>query len=689
MTMYDHVSPISDIVFLRDDTQIITTSIDGSVYSWDVGAASRSCEYVQKGVAATHVAVSNKQNQDNLIFISFESNATHDPSTFVSETVRRRRASSVAVRRISTALNFGGSSDSHHDGPFPGGLRSSMMRSHDIAFAANAIAQAFEGGKHTLDGMNHAAPTQSRQASTASSRLNFLAIFTNQLSNNPAVVALDTPVRAIALGRTGQPDAFDFCALGLADGRIIISALPIPLMDISFANVRTYSIVSSNSSTISSPMGTRPNTMNMNTPSQKRNRRTAVTLPENTVLDSISDVLLTTTYEKEAQEMTTIVGEEAEEEFNINTLEHKTAPQQKINESLCKIMRLTVGSITNVRISPDGDNIIVAGEDGSVTILHTSKNKVFMTDPESSSEVKESDASALNSNLKSNQFLMIEKQKMFYLRQRVLDLDSIIQQSRKEYEVLLNKMLENKDSFIADLENKYKLEIRKRDDSILSSRNEYLLMKRNMQQEIEHLKKHAEDSLSTMELTYEKKLAHESTYLEKMKQAYDEYVVHARMDMLQLQQQTESKIKDVEGEKLKLIQDIEKEKSAVLKYYDYVQDRNQEVLLSLEEQQTNERLKLKLELQQTATKLQQAQQQNMSSEVQAGRKIQRLKVDIETREMEILRVNSDIDWANDRISKLETSLMQATNELKARSELLDKNENKIGELQQKIDDMER
>jgi len=94
-------------------------------------------------------------------------------------------------------------------------------------------------------------------------------------------------------------------------------------------------------------------------------------------------------------------------------------------------------------------------------------------------------------------------------------------------------------------------------------------------------------------------------------------------------------------------------------------------------------------LQQTATKLQQAQQQNMSSEVQAGRKIQRLKVDIETREMEILRVNSDIDWANDRISKLETSLMQATNELKARSELLDKNENKIGELQQKIDDMER
>lgn len=174
-----------------------------------------------------------------------------------------------------------------------------------------------------------------------------------------------------------------------------------------------------------------------------------------------------------------------------------------------------------------------------------------------------------------------------------------------------------------------------------------------------------------------------------MKQAYDEYVVHARMDMLQLQQHTEHKIKEVEGEKLRLIQDIEKEKVAVLKYYDYLQDRNHEVLQSLEDQQSNERLKLKTELQQTASKLQMSHQQNMTSEVQASRKIQRLKVDIESKEMEIMRVNSDIDWANDRISKLESSLSQATNELKARSELLDKNENKIGELQQKIDDMER
>jgi peptidoglycan hydrolase CwlO-like protein len=79
----------------------------------------------------------------------------------------------------------------------------------------------------------------------------------------------------------------------------------------------------------------------------------------------------------------------------------------------------------------------------------------------------------------------------------------------------------------------------------------------------------------------------------------------------------------------------------------------------------------------------------MTSEVQASRLIQRLRVDIENKEMEIMRVNSDIDWANDRIQKLEQALQQGTTELKVRSELVERSEGKIGEYQQKIDDLER
>jgi chromosome segregation ATPase len=101
------------------------------------------------------------------------------------------------------------------------------------------------------------------------------------------------------------------------------------------------------------------------------------------------------------------------------------------------------------------------------------------------------------------------------------------------------------------------------------------------------------------------------------------------------------------------------------------------------------RLQLKAQLNSASTKLADAQAQNMTSEVQASRLIQRLRVDIENKEMEIMRVNSDIDWANDRIQKLEQALQQGTTELKVRSELVERSEGKIGEYQQKIDDLER
>ena len=87
--------------------------------------------------------------------------------------------------------------------------------------------------------------------------------------------------------------------------------------------------------------------------------------------------------------------------------------------------------------------------------------------------------------------------------------------------------------------------------------------------------------------------------------------------------------------------------------------------------------------------LAQSQASTMSADVQASRTIEKLKVDIETKEMEVMRVNSDIDWANDRIQKLEGGLEKATLELKARSELVEKWETKTMELSKKVDDLEK
>lgn len=48
-----------------------------------------------------------------------------------------------------------------------------------------------------------------------------------------------------------------------------------------------------------------------------------------------------------------------------------------------------------------------------------------------------------------------------------------------------------------------------------------------------------------------------------------------------------------------------------------------------------------------------------------------------------------LEWANERISKLEQALQQATAELKARAELSTKWEVKEGEMQKRLDDLEK
>jgi len=74
MMLTDHIAPITDIAFSRDDTVLFTTSSDGSIYSWIVGAHSRHQEYVQRGVSARKVAVTKNHNSEteNYIIVCYE-----------------------------------------------------------------------------------------------------------------------------------------------------------------------------------------------------------------------------------------------------------------------------------------------------------------------------------------------------------------------------------------------------------------------------------------------------------------------------------------------------------------------------------------------------------------------------------------------------------------------------------------
>jgi len=69
MMLTDHIAPITDIAFSRDDSVLFTTSSDGSIYSWIVGAYSRHQEYVHRGVSARRVAVTKNHNSESENYI--------------------------------------------------------------------------------------------------------------------------------------------------------------------------------------------------------------------------------------------------------------------------------------------------------------------------------------------------------------------------------------------------------------------------------------------------------------------------------------------------------------------------------------------------------------------------------------------------------------------------------------------
>ena len=64
-------------------------------------------------------------------------------------------------------------------------------------------------------------------------------------------------------------------------------------------------------------------------------------------------------------------------------------------------------------------------------------------------------------------------------------------------------------------------------------------------------------------------------------------------------------------------------------------------------------------------------------------------MEVASKEDHLLRMKNDLDWAEGRVERLEVALLQATAELKKRTEMYEKWEYKAGDQQQQISEMER
>ena len=588
--MCDHIAPITDVDFSRDDSRIITTSSDGCVYYWKVGAANRDQEYVFKGMSVNKVALSKTKQKETHIIAVCEAYSEHQVQhQGPAETMMLRRQSTVMLRRSART------------------------------------GQADEAQSTTGDSADihpSGAPATVKQSTTTittkSLRRTYLAVWKDSLSvAPPQILALDSEVRCVTLGETDGPDKFEICVLGTADGRILISTLPLPAtaqrmqMEVQLAGIpsdiaplqTSHSQSMQLSATKMQATAKATSKRFKGTPGghdiEKSRRGLLATQIEEDATAEPSSILTGRTSATDGDSTAASLLQRDRDEASMYSRQSSgsdaphigtpagtssfreataaAAQHERLDENRCKHLRMHCGAVNLVVVSRNGMWIFSAGADGVVHMYATSKRTLDMVEMTYSGESLE------------NKFHMVDASKLRALRGQLLDTERLIETNKKDYDLKVDKILESKEKMVLDLKTKMQKEIKQRDEVILQSRNEYLKLKTNMNGDIAAIRKQCNDSISQLELTYEQKLSQESLYLDKMKQAYDEYVVHSRMDLAELQRRTDQRVEGVQADRNAALMEAEKQKKTVLQYFDYVKLRNDELMQSLEKTQVEER----------------------------------------------------------------------------------------------------
>ena len=287
-------------------------------------------------------------------------------------------------------------------------------------------------------------------------------------------------------------------------------------------------------------------------------------------------------------------------------------------------------------------------------------------------------------------FMLADKSIFETMRDKAMEEKYAMEDKVKENVATLAKVSEQRDIEVDSLRTQLKREVGKRDAIILREREEHLKQKHKLQNQLKVLEKKRTEEISRVEMTYEQKLATEALYLDRMRQAYEEMVLNARLDRkkavdAEIEQQLRSSADAAFYGKL----DAQKQKEALLLYVEYINARHAEVIASLEKSQEKERTKFKKELAAAGQSVVEAKAEGIEKIVMANLNVKQLNADVASKEDQVLRLKSDLEWHEGRIVKLEGALHQATSELKKRTEMYEKWEFKAGDQQQQISEMER
>jgi len=461
------------------------------------------------------------------------------------------------------------------------------------------------------------------------------------------VLELNIPVTAVSFGRMDGRDGHEMCVLGLANGDIVVSMLPIPLKV--FVPVSRKMTVNSEVRFHNIPSSSGDYTPKLSTPKMSH-------IDSGDVYDGNDEIPL----------MRTSSYASVDEEKTMYTYD----------ESLCRVFSVHEGSVTRTLVSASGLWIFSTGVDGCVFMLNTNlkaKDQV---------EVAEAYGH-------ENHIILTDKAMLKTQQARIEDKDLLLEEMKKDKKHTVSQLEEQREKEKRILEETMAREIAKRDDIIVVGRTELQQANKKSSEKLEATHKAYRTQLAELEVMYEKKLAHESLYLQNMKQAYDEYVTHARMDLESFHRKASIREEKLHSEKDEILEETEKQKKLLLEYCDYVGERHREVLRSLTETHDDQKYRLNLELEKQTSLIDQIKNQNRQDEAKTLRQMQLLRQEMQAKEMEALNTAQELERMKDRASRLEAALQNAMAEISRKTEAANRWEFKAGEQQQNLSELER
>lgn len=446
MALTEHNAAITDIAFSKDDQKIYTTSQDGALFEWTFGKVSRDSDFIVKSVPAMHVAVSPLMTS---VVAYFES-----PDEAQDKAKRNTLTKRGSVSNILNQPAFQSAQS------FSANVNKARAT---IASTGGASAQSA-----TFDGT--AAPVSQKKM--------FLAYFEGGrvAPNNGKVLPVDVSVTSIAFG-IADPSKQDpskpgeMFIMGLADGRILISMLPLPLRvmeDTSLLRIVARSTTTNmggmeiSSGEISAAADVVTNSEDMDAYTKDKDAST-------------KDAALTNL---------DIAPEHEDHQVSLYGLD----------EAKCRSMAVHDGAVVSIKMPPSGNWILTAGFDGCMFMLATTVRARTM---ENAHEALGGDNTVF---LTERSALLTNKDTLENMRQFVTEAELEKNRSIADME---SNMKKHSDHLTAHLQS----ELERRDSIIVKGREEQTRICRIMQEEIDENKAVHEKAMQELEVYYEKCLA--------------------------------------------------------------------------------------------------------------------------------------------------------------------------------------